>query len=329
MAKLRTIVVGTGGMARHHIRFMLEQTRTTDMVGFVETSEDQRKKVQKFYKDKGETCPPFFRTIGELIKAQLKPNAALIVTPHKYHFENARECLINGMDVLLEKPMVMNANEARRLIGIRDQTKRVLVVAFPGSLSPAVQKAKELLSEGVIGNITGVAAFAHQNWKSMTTGTWRQDPDMSGGGFLFDTGSHMVNTVVDLMGDDVAQVSALFDNRSTPVEINSSVSGFFKNGVVFSFTGAGESVDCKSQIMVFGDKGVLETGIWGEKLRLKVGNGDYKPVPYPKSKGVWEEFVKVVQGKLENPCPAEVGLRFAKLMDMIRESAKTGKVVKA
>jgi predicted dehydrogenase len=315
-------------MARHHIRLMLEQQRTTDMVGFVETSEDQRKEVQKLYQQAGETCPPFFRTIGELLKAQLKPNAALIVTPHKFHFENARECLTNGMDVLLEKPMVMNANEAKRLIGIRDQTKRILVVAFPGSLSPAVQKAKELLAEGTIGNVTGVSAFAHQNWKSATIGTWRQDPDMSGGGFLFDTGSHMVNTVVDLIGNDVSQASALFDNRGTPVEINSSVSGFFKNGVVFSFTGAGDSVDCKSQISVFGDKGVLETGIWGEKLRLKVGEGDYKSVPYPKSKGVWEEFVKVVQGKLENPCPAEVGLRFAKLMDMIRESAKTGKVVK-
>jgi predicted dehydrogenase len=320
VAKIKTIVVGTGGMARHHIRLMLEQKRSTDMVGFVETSEDQRKEVQK---------PPFFRTIGEFIKNQGDANAALIVTPHKFHFENARECLTNGMDVLLEKPMVMNTNEAKRLIGIRDQTKRILVVAFPGSLSPAVQKAKELLAEGAIGNITAVSAFAHQNWKPLTIGSWRQDPDMSGGGFLFDTGSHMVNTVVDLIGDDVAQTSALVDNRGTPVEINSSVSGFFKNGVVFSFTGAGDSVDCKSQISVFGDKGVLETGIWGEKLRLKLDDGDYKPVPYPKSKGVWEEFVKVVQGKLENPCPAEVGLRFAKLMDMIRESAKTGKVVKA
>ncbi len=329
MAKIKTIVVGTGGMARHHIRLMLEQQRTTDMVGFVETSEDQRQAVKTLYQETGHTCPAFYRTIGEFIKTQGKAEAALIVTPHKFHFEQARECLTNGMDVLLEKPMVMNTAEAKRLIGIRDQTKRVLVVAFPGSLSPAVQKAKEILAEGTIGKITGVAAFAHQNWKPLTIGSWRQDPEMSGGGFLFDTGSHMVNTVVDLIGDDVAQASALFDNCNTPVEINSSVSGFFKNGVVFSFTGAGDSVDCKSQIMLFGDKGVLETGIWGEKLRLKLGDGDYKPVAYPKSKGVWEEFVKVVQGKLENPCPAEVGLRFAKLMDMIRESAKTGKVVKA
>ena len=139
----------------------------------------------------------------------------------------------------------------------------------------------------------------------------------------------MEKTEKDLIADYVDQTSALIDNHDKHVEINSSVSGFFKNGVVFSLTGAGDSVDCKSQLWVFGNKGVLETGIWGEKLRLKEGEGDYKLVPYPKSKGVWEEFVKVVQGKLENPCPAEVGLRFAKLMDMIRESAKTGRVVKA
>jgi predicted dehydrogenase len=330
MAKIRAIIIGTGGMARYHLRSMLEQKRTTDVVGFVETSEAQRQEIRKMYEGSKQTCPPFYNTIKDLIKTQGTADAALIVTPHKFHFENARDCLTNNMDVLLEKPMVMNANEAKRLIAIRDQSKRKLVVAFPGSLSPAVQKAKQMIAEGAIGRVTSVSAFAYQNWKKGTIGSWRQDPEMSGGGFLFDTGSHMVNTLVDLMGQDVVQVSTLLDNRNTPVEINSAVSGQFRNGVMFSLTGAGESVDWGSLISVFGDEGVLQTGIWGEKLLLKEKGKDmFKPVPYAKSKGVWEEFVKVVQGKLENPCPAEVGLRFAKLMDMIRESAKTGKVVKA
>jgi predicted dehydrogenase len=330
MAKIKTIIIGTGGMARYHLRSMLEQQRTTSVVGFVETSNAQKQEVKKLYGEFKLETPPFYNHVKDLIKKQGAADAALIVTPHKFHFENARDCLTNGMDVLLEKPMVMNANEAKRLIGIRDQTKKQLVVAFPGSLSPAIQKAKQLIKEGAVGQVTGVSAFAFQQWKNGTTGTWRQDPDMSGGGFLFDTGSHMVNTLVDLMGQDVSQVSALLDNRNTPVEINSAVSGQFKNGVMFSLTGAGESVDWGSLISVFGDKGVLQTGIWGEKLLLKEkGKDEFKSVPYPKSKGVWEEFVKVLQGKLENPCPAEVGLRFAKLMDMIRDSAKSGKVVKA
>jgi predicted dehydrogenase len=330
MAKIKAIIIGTGGMARYHLRSMLEQKRTTDLVGFVETSETQRQEVRKMYQDSKQTCPPFYNTTKELIKAQGTADAALIVTPHKFHFENARDCLTNNMDVLLEKPMVMNANEAKRLIAIRDQSKRKLVVAFPGSLSPAIQKAKEMIAEGVIGEVSSISAYAYQQWNKYTIGTWRQDPDMSGGGFLFDTGSHMINTVVDLIGQDVAQVMTLMDNRKTPVEINSAISGQFKNGIMFSLGGAGDSFEWGSHVAIFGSQGVIQTGIWGERLLLKEqGKDEFKPVPYAKSKGVWEEFVKVLQGKLENPCPAEVGLRFAKLMDMIRESAKSGKVVKA
>jgi uncharacterized protein (TIGR00730 family) len=47
---------------------------------------------------------------------------------------------------------------------------------------------------------TAIAAYAQQHWKAGTTGTWRQNPAISGGGFLFDPGAHMIKTVVDLIG---------------------------------------------------------------------------------------------------------------------------------
>ncbi len=87
---------------------------------------------------------------------------------------------------------------------------------------------------------------------------------------------------------------------------------------------------CPSDVMVMGDEGVLQTGIWGERLRFKpVKKDDFAEVSYPSSKGVWEQFLKVRAGKQANPCPPEVGLRFAKLMDMIRKSAETGKTVRS
>ena len=199
MPQTTAIIVGTGGMARWHIRSMLAQTRTARIVGFVEVSEAQRDATRKLFADAKRECPPFYDSIGKLVRQQGAPDAAFIVTPHKFHLENTRDCLAAGMDVLLEKPMVLNAAEARRLIQIRDKTKRLLVVAFPGSLSPAIKKAKQLLQQGAIGRVTHVAAWVHQAWKRATTGTWRQVPEISGGGFLFDTGSHMVNTVLDLI----------------------------------------------------------------------------------------------------------------------------------
>ena len=49
--------------------------------------------------------------------------AAFIVTPHALHHDQAKMCLEAGLDVLLEKPMVINAIEARSLIESRDQHK--------------------------------------------------------------------------------------------------------------------------------------------------------------------------------------------------------------
>jgi len=316
-------------MAQWHLREMVSQQRTTRIVGFVEPSPRSRTNTMALFDDAGLACPPFYDDLKSLVKTQGSAHTALIVSPHKFHFEHARDCLNLGMDVLIEKPMVLNASEARRLITVRDRTKRLLVIAFPGSLSPAVHKAKELIRKRTLGRVIAVTAHVHQNWKKASRGTWRQVPEISGGGFLFDTGSHMVNTVVDLVGTDVEEVTAVFDNAGAPVEILSSVSGRFANGTLFSLTGAGDSISCESVITVMGTKGVMQTGIWGERLGLKTQGGEFRPVPYGRPQGVWTQFLKVRAGKLPNPCPPEVGLRFATLMDMMRKSADTGRIVKA
>jgi predicted dehydrogenase len=330
MNAVKSIVVGTGDYARWHIRGMLCMPASTILTGLVNRPGRSRDATRALFDELRRPCPPWFDTIRDLIDAQGPPDAALICTAHKFHFDNARDCLQRGVDVLIEKPMVMNATEARRLIRLQEKTGRLVVVAFPGSLSPAIHAAKKLIQEGAIGQVTAVSAFAHQNWRQKTAGTWRHDPDLSGGGFLFDTGSHMINTVLDLIGEDVARVTALLDNRGDTVDINASVSGVFRNGVMFSLSGAGESVHCASQIMVFGDRGVLQTGIWGERVLIKrADQSEFAPVSYASSQGAWEQFLRVRAGEIANPCPPAIGLRFAQLMDMIRKSAATGQAVAA
>lgn len=329
MAKTSAIVVGTGGMARHHMSVMLDMSNTR-ICGLVEVADDQRQLTRDLFESRGKRCPPFYDTIKALIAAQGAPDTAFINTPHKFHLENARDCLRAGVDVLVEKPMVINASEARRLIRIRDEVRRLLVVAFPGSLSPAVKKARQMIAGGRLGRVTSVSAYVHQNWKAVTVGQWRQDPEISGGGFLFDTGSHMVNTVVDLIDQDVVEVCALMDDCGTPVDINSTVSGRFRDGTLLSLAAAGDSIHCTSEVTVIGDRGILRTGIWGERLLFKpVKESAFAEVRCPRSRGVWEQFLKVRAGRQANPCPPEVGLRFARLMDMIRKSDRTRTTVKA
>jgi predicted dehydrogenase len=328
------IFIGAGGIARHHLRAMLKLGRATRVVGIVEPDAANRAAFAAIFAEAGRAAPPAYETLPALLDAGPKPDAAFICSPHKFHCEQIVACLRAGIDVLVEKPMVLNAAEARRVIRERDRSGRLLVVAFNGSLSPAIRRAKEMIAAGKLGDVRAVSVWVHQHWKDATTGTWRQEPDVSGGGFLFDTGSHMINTLVDVLGDDVAEVCALQDARGAPVEIDTTVTGRTRGGVLFSFTAAGDSIHCTSELNVFGTKGVLRSGIWGERLDYKPAvqkdnQREWSPVKLPASRGVWRQFLDVRAGRIPNPSPAEIGLRFALLMDLIRKSVASGRVERA
>jgi len=135
MARVSTIVVGTGGFARGHIRRMCKQRTTTRIVGLVETSEAQREATRKVFAEEQVKCPPFYGSIRELVAKQGAPETACICTPHSFHKPHILEALKSGIDVLVEKPMVLDAAEAKAVIRARNRSGRLLSVAFPGSYS--------------------------------------------------------------------------------------------------------------------------------------------------------------------------------------------------
>ncbi len=323
MQLCRVGIIGCGGMGRHHIRQMLKQRETSEIVVLCEPSKNEYLATAKLFKDVGLEPPPNQPNLDLLIK-EYRLDAAFIITPHVFHFEQAKACLEAGLDVLLEKPMVMNSHEAQKLIEIRNQTGKLLVVAFPGSLSPQIRKAVELLRSGRLGGILSICGVVWQDWGSGTENTWRQVPEKAGGGFLFDTGAHLLNTVVDLAGEDFATISALFKRNSRPVETEAIVMGRLASGGMVTLHACGEAIkSCSSEVYVFCEEAILRTGIWGERLDIQwKGDDNYLPVSVPESMGVWEQFMAVREGKIDNPCPPEVGLRMNRLYDAIQHSAK-------
>ncbi len=315
-------IIGCGGMARHHLRNMLKQTDTTHIAAICETSPEQYALTERVFSEAGLNAPPNQPDLEKLL-AEAPLDAAFIITPHACHHNQTKACLEAGLDVLLEKPMVMNAAEACSLIETRDRTGKLLVVAFPGSLSPHIRTAVRMLRSGEVGKLLSISATTWQNWGPGTVNTWRQQPAVSGGGFLFDTGAHMLNTVVDLAGEEFLEVSAWMDQNGRPVETMAVVIGRLASGVMVTLHGCGEAIpSCASEIRVFTSQAILRTGIWGERLEIqRAGRKTLRPVPLPPSLGVWEQFLAVRSGQIPNPCPPEVGLRMARLYDAIQASA--------
>jgi predicted dehydrogenase len=324
---VRVAIIGCGNMARAHLRWMLQQQATTQIAAVCEPNPEAYATTAELFSAAGLAAPPNQPVLEQLLSDYADGlDAALIVTPHACHHDQARACLEAGLDVLLEKPMVMNATEARGLIETRDRTGRLLVVAFNGSLSPQIRKAVDLLRSGELGEILGISGAVWQNWGPGTVGKWRQQPEVSGGGFLFDTGAHLLNTVADLAGEDFVEVAAWLDQRARPVDVLAAVMGRLESGTMVTLHGCGETIrTCSSDIRVFCSKAILYTDAWGRWLKLqRDGRKHFRTVKVPASLGAWEQFLAVRAGRIANPCPPEVGLRMARLWDAIQVSAQQG-----
>ena len=310
-------------MARHHLPLMVEAG--ADIRVICEPSPGNYALARDELAELGAPAPPNEAVLAELLaKRAGELDAVFIITPHNLHHDQAKACLEAGLDVLLEKPMVMNAAEAVSLMEARDRSGKHLVVAFQGGLSPQIRYAADLIASGELGELRTVTGMVWQGWKDGTAGKWRQAPEIAGGGFLFDTGAHMLNTVCTLAGEDFESVAAWLDNRGAAVDIDGVVMGRLQSGALATLNGCGDSIaGLHSEIFVNLTGGVIRTGIYGERLLIRrEGDAEYSEVlELPKMRGAWEQFTQVRAGEIENPCPPEVGLRMAKLWDAIVESA--------
>ena len=330
MKKTRTVIIGAGGIARHHLKGILQTPRRASVVALVEPHNGSAEAAIGMVVEAGRKAPIRTASWKEFLKSDVKADTALICTPHNLHYQNVRDALKAGLDVLVEKPMVITTGDALRLKRLAARSTGILSIAFNGSHSPGIRKARELIAAGRIGEIIAVNAYIHQRWIKGFSDSWRLKPEISGGGFLFDTGSHMVNTTLDLVDDDVREMLVRWNHHGAPVELNAAIAGSTKGGILFTMLGVGENIQCKSQITVFGTRGQIQTCAWGKFLRMKTNErNDFKDVKLKLGVPVWDTFLQTRDGKLDNPCPVDKGVRFARFMDLARKSAESGEVVRA
>ncbi len=320
---VRVAMVGCGRMSREHITDMIQHPGT-HIVVVCEPSPGAYDATKKIFEDAGLPAPPNQTDLTRLLQEYRDQlDAAFIVTPHVHHFGQASACLEAGLDVLLEKPMVMNADEAQHLDHLRSQSGKKLVVAFNGSLSSQVRMAASILHSGELGSIQTVDGSIWEGWVTAYAGHWKQNAAVAGGGFMFDCGAHLMNTICDLVGQEFTQVAAWLDNTNAPVDVNGVVIGRLESGALVTLNGCGATEDAiGSDIKVFCTRGIIRIGAWGEFLEIqRPGDDELKAVRPPTSPGVWEQFLAIRSSQIENPSSTENGKRMAKLWDAIQLSA--------
>jgi predicted dehydrogenase len=143
-------------------------------------------------------------------------DALTIVTPNHLHAPMAIAGLRGGFHVFCEKPMAMDAAEARAIADAARAADRRFALAFTYSGYPLVEEARRRIARGDLGEIRLVQVEYLQGWLSLPIdgdgnkqAEWRTDPARAGlGGCLGDIGTHAFQLAEHVSGLRVAAVSA-------------------------------------------------------------------------------------------------------------------------
>ena len=184
----------------------------------------------------------------EVMLADAVIDAVYVPLPNSLHKRWVIAALRAGKHVLCEKPLAMNAAEAREMQAAAQEGERILLEAFMYRFSPLMQKALQIIRDGVLGDLKAI----HSVFNFLFTGdpdNIRLKPEL-GGGALLDAGAYCINVQRMLAGREPRMVWARL-HRSPEYHVDVSDIG----------------------VLDFGDQlqGTLFTGfnaLWGSYFRV-------------------------------------------------------------
>ncbi|HEX6881527.1 MAG TPA: oxidoreductase [Terriglobales bacterium] len=139
-----------------------------------------------------------FRSTEELLSAT-DIHLVVVATPNQSHFSIAKQCLVNGRHVVVDKPFTTTSEEARELIQIAGTNGRVLSVYHNRRWDGDFQTVRKLASDGALGRIAIYESHFDRFRPELRDGAWRER-NQPGSGVLFDLGSHLLDQAFALFG---------------------------------------------------------------------------------------------------------------------------------
>jgi predicted dehydrogenase len=320
LARVRVAFIGCGGNARAHVRALLALPEA-EVAGLCDVDPAALELTAARIPEVADL--PRFTDHREMLDA-LRPDAVVISTPHTLHAAAAADALDRGVHVQVEKPMACSAAEAKDLLARRDRAGRLLAVGYQRHYEGRYRWLREAVTSGRYGTVHFVEAWQAQDWKGRG---WRGVPELSGGGQLNDSGSHLIDSAFWTSGLRPEQVFAFNHHRGRRVDVLSAISFRATNGAVGCLSVVGEHPHGLAeglQIWCRDARFVLdETG-----LRMQRVGEDPQPVPaesiadYPSDKDA--NFVRAVLGREPLQVTGEDGLLVAAFTEAVYAAVREG-----
>jgi predicted dehydrogenase len=266
-------------------------------------------------------APKHFSSYEALVQ-DADVDVVYIATPHPFHFEQTKLCLLNKKAVLCEKPMTVSSRQTKELVEIAKREKVFLMEAMWSRFIPALVKVKEAIDSGAIGETKFIHAdFGFISPNDLNLRTFNKS---LGGGAQLDVGVYPMFLALWLLGkpDSIHAHASL---ASTGADDNTTALLGYKTGAAASIYSSFVA-DSVKEAVIMGTRGSITIHpAWHKAtsftIRKDNAEPEYHEFPY-QSNGLQFQAIEVIEclrsGLTESgKMPLNMSLQMAETADEI------------
>jgi len=336
---IRLLILGTGAMAGYHA-MRYKQIPGVELVAGVDVNAAQLAEFNKKHE-----IAHGFTSVEEAI-AWGQFDAVSNVTPDRFHYSTTLPLLAAGKPILCEKPLATNAADAAKMAETAAAAGVVNGINLSYRGVGSMQKAAEMVRDGVIGEVRFFEASYLQDWLHSPSQDWKVNPSWlwrlssahGSKGSLGDIGVHIIDFATYVAGLSVTDVSCRFAiyNKAPPdnkigeyvFDVNDTVTMQLSltNGALGTVsatrvaTGHGNDL----YLRIYGTKGGIELSNQ-EPTTLRAHIGDdpkWQTIECPAVSENYPRFIATLRGEKTLPMPDFArGVEIQRILDAAEESA--------
>lgn len=228
MEKTRILISGLGGIAQIAHLPILSKMENVEIAGVCDIDRSKTRFIADKYNVKSA-----YTSIDEMLDT-VDADCLVVTSPTSLHHEQAIKGLKKGLNVLVEKPLARNYEEASSIVEAAKKAKKLLMVGMNNRFRPEVMMQESFVSAGEIGEVFYIKTGYLK--KRSTAEKWSVKKTESGGGVFMDLGIVVLDIALWMMKfPKIKSVTAVnFNHSFKDVEDSSFVLLRFENGSTVS-----------------------------------------------------------------------------------------------
>jgi dihydrodiol dehydrogenase / D-xylose 1-dehydrogenase (NADP) len=247
LRKIRWGIIGPGNIAAKFAQ-AIKKMEGVELEAIASRSKERAEAFGRLYNVSAHKC---YGSYEEFVQDE-SIDAVYIAVPHPFHKDASILGLNHGKAVLCEKPVTISKDEIKEIVKIAEKNKMFFMEAMKTRFLPVNQKIKQLITEGIIGDVRLLQAdFGFEAPFDPTNRLYSKN---LGGGALLDVGIYVVSYSCFIFGNNPLRIKSDLYFGNTGVDESASISLSYENGKQAQLYGA-INLQTRREANIIGTKG--------------------------------------------------------------------------